>query len=192
MQRHYRVATLWYYDVRVNKSSWFVPNCNDLWLFTKVPILFTRISPMDYGCPIFPMMFPIGSQVNNNDLHMLLMLFYFTSFFPNYTLYADSHTLMLINSFMFPKCLVISSILIWNWPFPKKIPILLDIVIGQWCSFHVPKVPILFLVICTSFPMVSWKFPNPNSIVLKRSLIDNSPKLCMFPNSIPKCPNFSY
>jgi hypothetical protein len=69
---------------------------------------------MDYGGPIFPRMFPIGSQVNNNDLHMLLMLFLFLFYFFNYTLDADSHTLMLINSFMFPKCLVISSILIWN------------------------------------------------------------------------------
>lgn len=61
VQRHYRVATLWYYDVPVNellictKLQWFM-------LFTKVPILFTRISPMDYGGPIFPRMFSIGSK----------------------------------------------------------------------------------------------------------------------------------
>ncbi len=131
-------------------------------------------------------------QVNNNDLHMLLMLFFIYNFFFNYTLYADSHTLMLDKFFYVPK--VYSDIFNTNLElsFSQKIPILLDIVIGQWCSFHVPKVPILFLIICTSFPMVSWKFPNSNSIVLKWSLIDNSPKLCMFPDSIPKCPNFSH
>ncbi len=49
------------------KLQWFM-------LFTKAPILFTRISPMDYGGPYFPRMFPTGSQLNNNNLHMLLML----------------------------------------------------------------------------------------------------------------------